>query len=56
MESYLTFLKMQHIKDKVRTWKLKELQNVNQTIREKDRIKKMLLRNLSDKLILLSER
>ncbi|MGZ5509213.1 MAG: hypothetical protein ACXWFC_01895 [Nitrososphaeraceae archaeon] len=39
----------------MRTWKLKELQNVNQTLREKDRIIKCIAKFI-DKLILLSER
>jgi hypothetical protein len=36
--------------------KIEELQEVNQVLREKDKMKEDVIANLSDKLIMLSER
>ena len=36
--------------------KIEELQDVNQTLREKDKMKEDVIANLSDKLMMLSER
>ena len=36
--------------------KIEELQDRNQTLREKDKMKEDIIANLSDKLIVLSER
>ena len=36
--------------------KIEELQDINQTLREKDKMKEDVIANLSDKLVLLSER
>ena len=58
IEPYLTFLNIQQLKRQgadLET-KIEELQDVNQTLREKDKMKEDVIANLSDKLILLSER
>ncbi len=36
--------------------KIEELQDINQVLREKDKMKEDVITNLSDKLIMLSER
>ena len=36
--------------------KIEELQDINQVLREKDKMKEDVIANLSDKLIMLSER
>jgi TolA-binding protein len=36
--------------------KIEELQNLNQVLREKDKMKEDVISNLSDKLMMLSER
>jgi hypothetical protein len=36
--------------------KIEELQEVNQVLREKDKMKEDVIANLSDKLVMLSER
>ena len=58
IEPYLTFLNIQQLNRKgadLET-KIEELQDINQTLREKDKMKEDVIANLSDKLILLSER
>jgi integrase len=58
IEPYLTFLNMQQLKRQgadLET-KIEELQDINQVLREKDKMKEDVIANLSDKLIVLSER
>ncbi len=58
IEPYLTFLNTQQLKRQgadLET-KIEELKDVNQVFREKDKMKEDVIANLSDKLILLSER
>ncbi len=58
IEPYLTFLNIQQLNRKgadLET-KIEELQDVNQALREKDKMKEDVIANLSDKLIMLSER
>src|SRR5215207_3625901 len=58
IESYLTFLNIQQLKRQgadLET-KIEELQDINQALREKDKMKEDVIANLSDKLIMLSER
>jgi integrase len=58
IESYLTFLNIQQLKRHgadLET-KIEELQDINQVLREKDKMKEDVIANLSDKLIMLSER
>ena len=58
IEPYLTFLNVQQLKRQgadLET-KIEELQDINQTLREKDKMKEDVIANLSDKLIILSER
>ena len=58
IEPYLTFLNIQQLKRQgadLET-KIEELQDINQALREKDKMKEDVITNLSDKLILLSER
>ena len=56
--TYLTFLNVQQVKRQnadLET-KIEELQDINQVLREKDKMKEDFIANLSDKLIMLSER
>ena len=58
IEPYLTFLNVQQLKRQgadLET-KIEELQDINQVLREKDKMKEDVITNLSDKLIMLSER
>ncbi|MGZ5501815.1 MAG: tyrosine-type recombinase/integrase, partial [Nitrososphaeraceae archaeon] len=58
IEPYLTFLNIQQLKRQgadLET-KIEELKDVNQVLREKDKMKEDVIANLSDKLIMLSER
>jgi integrase len=58
IEPYLTFLNIQQLNRQgadLET-KIEELQDVNQALREKDKMKEDVIANLSDKLIMLSER
>ena len=58
IEPYLTFLNVQQLKRQgadLET-KIEELQDINQALREKDKMKEDVIANLSDKLIMLSER
>ena len=58
IEPYLTFLNIQQLKRQgadLET-KVEELQDINQVLREKDKMKEDVIANLSDKLIMLSER
>ena len=58
IESYLTFLNIQQLKRQgadLET-KIEELQDINQVLREKEKMKEDVIANLSDKLIMLSER
>ena len=58
IESYLTFLNMQQLNRQgadLET-KIEELQDINYVLREKDKMKEDVIANLSDKLIMLSER
>ena len=58
IEPYLTFLNVQQLKRQgadLET-KIEELQDINQVLREKDKMKEDVIANLSDKLIMLSER
>ena len=58
IEPYLTFLNIQQLKRQgadLET-KIEELQDVNQALREKDKMKEDVIANLSDKLMMLSER
>jgi integrase len=58
VEPYLTFLNIQQLNRQgadLET-KIEELQDINQVLREKDKMKEDVIANLSDKLIMLSER
>ena len=58
IEPYLTFLTIQQLNRQgadLET-KIEELQDINQVLREKDKMKEDVIANLSDKLIMLSER
>jgi integrase len=58
IEPYLTFLNIQQLKRQgadLET-KIEELKDINQVLREKDKMKEDVIANLSDKLIMLSER
>jgi hypothetical protein len=58
IEPYLTFLNIQQLNRQgadLET-KIEELQDINQVLREKDKMKEDVIANLSDKLIVLSER
>ena len=58
IEPYLTFLNIQQLKRHgadLET-KIEELKDINQVLREKDKMKEDVIANLSDKLIMLSER
>ena len=58
IEPYLTFLNIQQLNRQgadLET-KIEELEDVNQVLREKDKMKEDVIANLSDKLIMLSER
>ena len=58
IEPYLTFLNIQQINRQgvdLET-KIEELQDINQILREKDKMKEDVIANLSDKLIMLSKR
>ena len=58
IEPYLTFLNIQQLNRQgadLET-KIEELQDINQVLREKDKMKEDVITNLSDKLIILSER
>ena len=58
IEPYLTFLNIQELNRQgadLET-KIEELNDVNQVLREKDKMKEDVIANLSDKLIMLSER
>ena len=58
IEPYLTFLNVPQLERQgadLET-KIEELQDINQVLREKDKMKEDVIANLSDKLIMLSER
>ena len=58
IEPYLTFLNIPQLNRQgadLET-KIEELQDINQVLREKDKMKEDVITNLSDKLIMLSER
>ena len=58
IEPYLTFLNVQQLKRQgadLET-KIEELKDINQVLREKDKMKEDVIANLSGKLIMLSER
>ena len=58
IEPYLTFLNIQQLKRQgadLET-KIEELRDINQSLREKDKMKEDVIANLSDKLLMLSER
>jgi hypothetical protein len=58
IEPYLTFLNVQQLKRQgadLET-KIEELKDINQVLRKKDKMKEDVIANLSDKLIMLSER
>jgi hypothetical protein len=58
IEPYLTFLNVQQLKRQgtdLET-KIEELKEINQVLREKDKMKEDVIANLLDKLIMLSER
>ena len=58
IEPYLTFLNVPQLERQgadLET-KIEELQDINQVLREKDKMKEDVITNLSDKLIMLSER
>ena len=58
IEPYLTFLNIQQLNRQgadLET-KIEELQDINQVLREKDKMREDVIANLSDKLIMLSER
>ena len=57
-EPYLTFLNIPHLERQggdLQT-KIEELQDINVVLREKDKMKEDVIANLSDKLLLLSQR
>ena len=56
IEPYLTFLNVQQLKRQGADLKIEELKDINQVLREKDKMKEDVIANLSDKLIMLSER
>ena len=58
IEPYLTFLNIQQLNRQGADLenKIEELQDINQVLREKDKMKEDVIANLSDKLIMLSER
>ena len=58
IEPYLTFLNIQQLNRQGADLETKigELQDINQVLREKDKMKEDVIANLSDKLIMLSER
>ena len=58
IEPYLTFLNIQQLNRQGADLdtKVEELQDINQVLREKDKMKEDVIANLSDKLIMLSER
>ena len=58
IEPYLTFLNIQQLNRQGADLdtKVEELQDINQVLREKDKMKEDVIANLSDKLIRLSER
>ena len=55
---YLTFLNIQQLKRQSADLetKIEELKDINPILREKDKMKEDVIANLSDKLIMLSER
>jgi hypothetical protein len=58
IEPYLTFLNVPQLERQgadLQT-KIEELQIVNQALRENDKVKEDVIANLSDKLIIISER
>jgi hypothetical protein len=58
IKPYLTFLNIQQLKRQgpdLET-KIEELKDINQVLREKDKMKEDVIAKLSDKLIMLSER
>jgi integrase len=58
IEPYLTFLNIPQLERQgadLQT-KIEELQDINQVLREKDKMKEDVISNLSDKLMMLSER
>ncbi len=58
IEPYLTFLNISQLNRQgadLET-KMEELQDVNHALREKDKMKEDVIANLSDKLVMLSER
>ena len=58
IEPYLTFLNIQQLNRQgadLET-KIEELHDINQVLREKDKMKEDVITNLSDKLMVLSER
>ena len=58
IEPYLTFLNIQQLNRQGADFetKIEELQEVNQVLRENDKMKEDVIANLSDKLVMLSER
>ena len=58
IDPYLTFLNVQQLKRQgaYLETKIEELKDMNQVLREKDKMKEDVIANLSDKLIMLSER
>ena len=58
IEPYLTFLNIQQLNRQGADLdtKVEELQDINQVLREKNKMKEDIIANLSDKLIRLSER
>jgi hypothetical protein len=56
IEPYLTFLNVQQLKRQGADLEIEELKDINQVLREKDKMKEDVIANLSDKLIMLSER
>ena len=58
VEPYQIFLNIPHLERQgadLET-KIEELRDINQVLREKDKMKEDVIANLSDKLIMLSER
>ena len=58
IEPYLTFLNVQQLKRQgadLET-KIEGLKDINQVLREKDKMKEDVIANLTDKLIMLAER
>jgi hypothetical protein len=56
IEPYLTFLNVHQLKRQGADLEIEELKDINQVLREKDKMKEDVIANLSDKLIMLSER